>query len=697
MIAKKSGILRKIFLILPLTCLFILLISINSYSYSEDSLTNFIGNNQRLIGELTIDSSSFSITPTDRIKLEDSEKEIVLKKNREYFIEIIENKIDESFLTIQIIALSERSEAEAIRENLENHGFTDNRIVFEDDLFKLQAGKFDSRVKAEEYRDLLVESGFEGWITGEITAKYEVLIRDHSGKRLYQGPYINLDDSELYLSETWVTGDFVFRPEDDRLKLDYFIPIDKAVAGSIANLENNYKREFNEKELELLSIFLRTNLYGNADEIFEKISAGNIGFKKPDSRVIDSVMKTQDNYIFDGEGITYQDDFYSTGYFKSLYNWFSVDFNMETVLNDYKPEAEILNIMDYSRTDTIVDSRVQRGLNYQEIKKETLKGNKNITVLKLDLNRSHLKVRPFLANNTISGLEDLVEIGRSNQALAGINGGFYEFSGRPLGIYMEGGNIVTGKVRDLVRSTLLIDEYGNIDIGIHDWNGKLKLEDGRNLVVSGVNQVPEDGQAVIINKYYGEKAPQLREGAVELVVNSDGKVSGVNRSHFLSPSSIPEDGYLIQATGSKGNILGRLRRGETVAFENKFYPEPELEGGIMYALGAGPKLIKNGSINISSYKEGFQRDVVYGNAPRSAVGITDDNKLLLVTVDGRQPERSIGMTLEELANFMLDLGAVKAMNLDGGASARMMVRGFTMNTPSSERNIGNALLILPNI
>ncbi len=54
---------------------------------------------------------------------------------------------------------------------------------------------------------------------------------------------------------------------------------------------------------------------------------------------------------------------------------------------------------------------------------------------------------------------------------------------------MEGGNIVTGKVRDLVRSTLLIDEYGNIDIGIHDWNGKLKLEDGRNLVVSGVNQV----------------------------------------------------------------------------------------------------------------------------------------------------------------------------------------------------------------
>ena len=695
MINKNSGISKNLVLVLPLTCLLILVLTLNAYG--EDRLINFVGNNQRLIGDLIIDSSSFNFTPADQIELEATDKEIVLEKDREYFIEIVENENDESFLTIQIIALSERSEAEVIRENLENHGFTDNRIVFEDDLYKLQSGEFDSREKAEEYREKLADSGFEGWITGEISEPYEVLIRDNSGKKIYQGPDINLDDAELYLNGPWFTGDFVFSPEDDRVKLDYFIPIDMAVAGNIASLENSHNQQFSQEELELLSIFLRTNLYGNAEEIFKKISAGEINFKKPDSRIIDSVMKTQDNYIFYGGDIVYQDEFYSAGYLRTLFNWFSVDFSNEAVLDDYYSEAEILNIMDYSRLETIVDARVQRGLNYKEIREETLRGNRNITVLELDLNRSNLKVRPFLANNTVSGLDDLVEIGRSNQALAGINGGFYEYSGRPLGIYMEDGNIVTGKVRDLVRSTLLIDEYGNIDIGIRDWNGNLGLEDGRDLMVSGVNQVPEDGQAVIINKYYEEQAPQLREGAVELVVNSQGEIAGINRSHFLAPSSIPEDGYIIQATGSKANILGRLSTGETISFENRFFPEPELEGEIVHALGAGPKLIEDGRINITSYREGFQRDVVYGNAPRSAAGITGDNKLLLVTVDGRQPERSIGMTLDELAEFMLDLGAEKAMNLDGGASARMMVRGFTMNVPSSERNIGNALLILPNM
>ena len=695
MITKNSGILKKLLLILPLTCLLILVISLDVFG--GDRLINFVGNNQRLIGDFIMDSSSFNITPTDRIEFEDSDKEIVLEKDSEYFIEIIENDLNESFLTIQVIALSDRSEIEVIKENLENYGFTENRVVFEDNLYKLQSGKFESREEAEKFRKTLADSGFEGWIVGDVSAQYEVIVRDDSGNILYQGPDINLDDVEFYLGDTWLDGDFIIGQKEGKIKINYFIPIDMAVAGNIASLENSYNQEFNQEKLELLSIFLRTNLYGNIEEIFDRVSAGEIDFIRPDSRIIDSVMKTQDNYIFYDGGIAYQDDFYPTGYLSTLFNWFAADFNTELVVNDYNSEAEILNIMDYSRIETIVDARVQRGLNYKEIREETLKGNRNITVLELDLNRSNLKVRPFLANSTVSGLEDLVEIGRNNQALAGINGGFYEYSGRPLGVYMEDGKIVTGKVRDLVRSTLLIDEYGNIDIGIHDWNGNLSLEDGRNLMISGVNQVPEDGQAVIINKYYGESAPQLREGAVELVVNSNGKIVGINRSHFLSPSSIPVDGYIIQATGSKANILGGLRSGETISFENRFFPESELEGDIVHALGAGPKLIENGNINITSYKEGFQRDVVYGNAPRSAAGITGDNKLLLVTVDGRQPERSIGMTLEELADFMLDLGAEKAMNLDGGASARMMVRGFTMNVPSSERNIGNALLILPNM
>jgi len=692
---KISGSIKNILLIYTLA--FILLLSVSFDAYSRDRLINFVGNNQKFIDNVILDSSSFTIVPSDQITFEDSNNSFLLESGRKYFIEIIENEIDESFLTIQVIALSDQAETEAIKENLENYGFKDNRIVFEDDLYKLQSGKFESRGEAEEYRESLADAGFDGWIVGDISELSELLIRDDSGDIIYQGSGFNLSDAEFYLDDTWLYGDFIFGQDADNIKLEFIIPIDKAVAGNIASLENSYNREFNDDELELLSVFLRTNLYGNIDGIYDSIIDDEINFNRPDSRIIDSVMATKDNYIFYDGNIDYQEDFYPTGYLRTLFNWFAGGFSKDVVVSDYNPEAEILNIMDYSSIETIVDARVQRGLNYRNLREETLKGSRSITVLELDLNRPQFEVRPFLANGSVSGLEDLVEIGRNNQALAGINGGFYEYSGRPLGIYMEDGNIVTGKVRDLVRATLLIDEYGNIDMGVHDWNGNLSLEDGRDVMVSGANQVPEDGQAVIINKYFGEKAPQLREGAVELVVNGDGKILGINRSHFLAPSQIPDDGYIIQATGSKGNILGGLRTGETISFENRFFPEPELEGDVVHALGAGPNLVDDGNVNITSYREGFQQDVVYGNAPRSAVGITADNELLLVTIDGRQPERSIGMTLEELAEFMIDLGAIKAMNLDGGASARMMVRGFTMNVPSSERNIGNALLILSNM
>ena len=64
-------------------------------------------------------------------------------------------------------------------------------------------------------------------------------------------------------------------------------------------------------------------------------------------------------------------------------------------------------------------------------------------------------------------------------------------------------------------------------------------------------------------------------------------------------------------------------------------------------------------------------DAVTQLQPRTAVGVTGDNKLLLMTVDGRQPGFSEGVTLVELANLLAGYGAVNAINLDGGGSSTM--------------------------
>ena len=87
---------------------------------------------------------------------------------------------------------------------------------------------------------------------------------------------------------------------------------------------------------------------------------------------------------------------------------------------------------------------------------------------------------------------------------------------------------------------------------------------------------------------------------------------------------------------------------------------------------------------------------VCGRNPRTGVGVTADGKILLVVVDGRQPKWSVGATMHEFARIFRQLGATRAMNLDGGGSTTMVVNGEVMNRPSDgeERRISTAVLVL---
>lgn len=86
--------------------------------------------------------------------------------------------------------------------------------------------------------------------------------------------------------------------------------------------------------------------------------------------------------------------------------------------------------------------------------------------------------------------------------------------------------------------------------------------------------------------------------------------------------------------------------------------------------------------------------------PRTAIGLTDGGKtLVLVVADGRDPARAIGLSLDELARLMADLGCADALNLDGGGSSEMILRDpksgqlRVLNQPSDgrERAVANAL------
>jgi exopolysaccharide biosynthesis protein len=104
------------------------------------------------------------------------------------------------------------------------------------------------------------------------------------------------------------------------------------------------------------------------------------------------------------------------------------------------------------------------------------------------------------------------------------------------------------------------------------------------------------------------------------------------------------------------------------------------------AIGAGPVLIKDGKI-INSYVEelfddesGVQPEK---NAPRSAIGITKDNRMIFFVCEGRNMTPGVpGLSLADEAVILQDLGCTEALNLDGGGSSCMLINGKETIKPS---------------
>ncbi len=129
--------------------------------------------------------------------------------------------------------------------------------------------------------------------------------------------------------------------------------------------------------------------------------------------------------------------------------------------------------------------------------------------------------------------------------------------------------------------------------------------------------------------------------------------------------AIPEDKYVLVMDADSGNpdqlaFMDSLNVGDKVKMTNESVYDKELWKTAENGLGSvGGKLVEKGEV-----MSGFEK----GSAPRTAVGITEQGRIIFYVVDGRQSGYSTGLSLETLAKRMQELGCVEAINLDGGGS-----------------------------
>ncbi len=189
-----------------------------------------------------------------------------------------------------------------------------------------------------------------------------------------------------------------------------------------------------------------------------------------------------------------------------------------------------------------------------------------------------------------------------------------------------------------------------------------------------------------------------KEGeTLESMLKRTGAIAGCNGGGFHDPGGIGKGGMPLGVVIQKGKIvLGANSSSQTViGFDSEhklivgnMYGKEAVARGVQEALSFGPALVVNGKRMPFSETGG-------GLNPRTALGQREDGAVLILVIDGRQPH-SLGAVYKDLADVMLDYGAVNAGNLDGGLSSTLYYKGELLNsvpTIFGPRAIPTAFLI----
>jgi predicted house-cleaning NTP pyrophosphatase (Maf/HAM1 superfamily) len=249
----------------------------------------------------------------------------------------------------------------------------------------------------------------------------------------------------------------------------------------------------------------------------------------------------------------------------------------------------------------------------------------------------------------------------------------------------------------------VLTEDGKMHAVIDRANTELKLvgSKDRALNVDGINRERKDGEIIIFTKEFGNSTLTSQNGIEIIVDEQSGRVLQTRRG---GSSQINDRTFVISFTTDKSETVSSFLKSQNNIVrvvsaikpvnEEKFFEfknAVDIVGGVGYILQKGNTVIDWTSEKTS---KGFYES----RHPRTAFAVLNDGKFLLVTIDGRQPEHSVGVGLEELAAILRNLGAVEVINLDGGGSTAMVLEGKIVNKPSDkegERRVSDALLVFP--
>jgi hypothetical protein len=313
---------------------------------------------------------------------------------------------------------------------------------------------------------------------------------------------------------------------------------------------------------------------------------------------------------------------------------------------------------------------------------EAPEGGSRRFITRVDLKDPGVQVRPALAGDKLGQGRVLSEASRARGALAAINGDFF-YSTRG-GVYPLGPIIRSGTVVSAPASRQAVLAYNRQQNFV--WTGSATQfqlsarSTGDNWFgVEALNNPPGPNALAIFNANWGDVINLGAEGCAAVFVNPNSGLRAPDAFHcgLLTGIGIPAGGYVLVGRDRAADWLWtHAGNGIATGYASPLGP-PE------WAVGGSHTLVAGGVPTL------LPADAWH---PRSMIGVDSSGFLFMVVVEG-YGENIGGMTLRELQSYAVSLGLQNAINLDGGGSAGMAVRGWLVNYPSDGRERAIASMV----
>lgn len=315
-----------------------------------------------------------------------------------------------------------------------------------------------------------------------------------------------------------------------------------------------------------------------------------------------------------------------------------------------------------------------------------------VNTVRVDLRDPLLTLEPVTALNAIGYDEPFTSMIDRTGAAAAINGTFFNAYEKepdaryPNGLLVASGETVhSGVNQSLILMADKLPVIRNVELGI-----RVTFAHGKQTSTYfpwGINKYYGAGEGDQVVWYTPAMGRTIDYPNGTKIVIRENVVTQITED----PVSVPGDGYVFFAGNSennKKNLLPRIQVGDTVDLESVAKDAVSGEavdpGLWLSAIGAGPKLVTAGAVDLDAARDGFDDPKLATQANRrSFVGIDGEGRLVMGTVDG--------VTLQEAAEAVLALGLREAMNLDGGASSGLYAEGSMLTRPG--RSLSNALIV----